>query len=168
MIAEDLGVLTPEVEALRDRFSLPGMKVLQFAFASEASRPHHFRPNAVVYTGTHDNDTTRGWLRSLSRAQRELVLSYLDTSSRDAPWQLIRLAWMSSPHTAIVPAQDLLGLGSAARMNRPGKASGNWSWRVHLGALGERLADRLAELTSLHGRAPSRPAAEVRGQWRHR
>jgi len=155
LIAEDLGVLTPQVEVLRDQFSLPGMKVLHFAFSprAEASRPHHFPRNAVVYTGTHDNDTTRGWLRSLSRAQRELVLEYVDGHGRHIHWDLIRLAWLSAPHTAIVPAQDLLGLGSGARMNRPGKPSGNWAWRVSAGALGEPLAERLGELTNLYGRA---------------
>jgi 4-alpha-glucanotransferase len=155
LIAEDLGVVTPQVEALRDRFSLPGMKVLHFAFApqAEASRPHHFQRNAVVYTGTHDNDTTRGWFRSLDREQRELVRTYLDSNGRQVHWDLIRLAWLSPPHTAIVPAQDLLGLGASARMNRPARPSGNWAWRVSAGALAEPLAERLGDLTSLYGRA---------------
>jgi len=165
LFAEDLGALTPPVEALRDRFHLPGTKVLHFAFGvgsgSEACRPHHFPRNAVVYTGTHDNDTTRGWFRGLARSgatrtERDLVLKYLDGDPRTVHWDLIRLAWMSAPHTAIAPVQDLLGLGSQARMNRPGTSRGNWTWRLSAGALDEHLALRLAELTLTYGRG--RPA----------
>jgi 4-alpha-glucanotransferase len=164
LVAEDLGVVTPEVEALRDRFGLPGIKVLHFAFEThpggEAGRPHRFPANCVVYTGTHDNDTTRGWFRKLgrsaqTRSQRELLLRYLDSDGRRVHWDLIRLAWSSVARTAIVPVQDLLGLDSHARMNRPGSRGGNWTYRLSPRDLTPELAARLAELTTTFGREPT-------------
>ncbi len=161
LVAEDLGVLTRGVEALRDRFALPGLKVLHFAFSpgDEAARPHRYPRHCLVYTGTHDNDTTQGWFRGLSRnragrAERREVLRYLGSDGREIHWDLIRLAWMSQPDIAIVPAQDLLGLGSAARMNRPATSRGNWTWRLPPGALDGRLAERLVGLTLTYGRTP--------------
>jgi 4-alpha-glucanotransferase len=134
-IAEDLGVITPDVSALRDQFHIPGTRVLQFAFDGHSDNPYlprNFVPNTVVYTGTHDNDTTRGWFEGLPDWQRQNLWNYLGRASgdgREAAWELIRLAWSSSAALAITPLQDLLNLGSDARMNVPGRADGNWRWR---------------------------------------
>ena len=167
-VAEDLGTMVPEVAELRDRFELPGMRVLQFSFggdATDGSRPFAFPERAVVYTGTHDNDTAVGWFRARggppgARAQaareRRTALRYLGTSGREIHWDLIRLAFMSVADTAIVPLQDLLGLGSDARMNRPGTAEGNWEWRFARGDLGESVLGRLRDLTETYGRASER------------
>jgi len=135
IVAEDLGVVTPEVDALRERFHLPGMHVLQFAFDSDATNrdlPHRYQSNSVVYTGTHDNDTTAGWFHSAGSGPRHAALRYLGRrSSQDVVAHLIRLAMASVADTAIVPVQDVLGLGTEARMNTPGQARGNWEWRMH-------------------------------------
>jgi 4-alpha-glucanotransferase len=155
IVAEDLGVLTPEVETLRDTFAFPGMKVLQFAFAGGADNPflpHHHLPNGVVYTGTHDNDTLVGWWASASEAERHQARRYLASPLRDPAWDLLRVAMASVSDTCIVPAQDLLDLGNEARMNFPGRPSGNWSWRLEPGALDDALAARLNLLTSIYGR----------------
>ncbi|MBV9080642.1 MAG: 4-alpha-glucanotransferase, partial [Elusimicrobia bacterium] len=158
LIAEDLGIVTPEVKALRDKFGLPGMRVLQFAFGNDPEAnvylPHSYQPNCVVYTGTHDNDTTVGWFRDAGgrgstrnrddvRREREFVIRYVDTDGEEINWDLIRLALMSVANTAIVPAQDLLGLGSEARMNTPGTTEGNWEWRFEKGDLTSKIAERL-------------------------
>lgn len=170
LVAEDLGSSTPEVEALRDSLELPGMRVLQFCFAtgpgSDPSRPHFFPRRSVVYTGTHDNDTTAGWFRdrggaastrspAAARRERALALRYLASDGREPHWDMIRLAFQSAADVAIVPAQDLLGLGSRARMNRPGTQPGNWSWRLRPGELDARLAARLRQLAETYGRAGS-------------
>ncbi|MBD2020205.1 4-alpha-glucanotransferase [Leptolyngbya sp. FACHB-36] len=159
ILAEDLGVITPEVEELRDRFEFPGMKILQFAFGSDPGNPYlpfNFSRNSVVYTGTHDNNTTVGWFESLSSHERENVLGYLGcTSPEGIHWDLIRLALSSISNTAIIPVQDLLGFGSDARMNVPSKAEGNWQWRYHSHALTSEIRDRLCKLTKLCGRAPA-------------
>lgn len=158
VIAEDLGVITPDVEELRDRFGLPGMKVLQFAFAGgpqDPYLPHNYVSNCVVYTGTHDNDTTLGWYAGAPEAERDHVRRYLARDDDDIVWQLIRLAMASTADLAIVPLQDLLRLGSQARMNTPGSAAGNWSWRFAWEDVPYWLAPQLAELTRLYGRAPS-------------
>lgn len=160
LIAEDLGRITPEVEALRDRFGLPGMRVLQFAFGSdpgsERYRPHRYPRNCVVYTGTHDNDTLVGWFRGASAPhvarERAFALRYAASDGREVHWDFIRLAWSSVANTAIVPAQDLLGLGSEARMNTPGVPTGNWRWRLRPRQLGPPIARRLRELTETYGR----------------
>jgi 4-alpha-glucanotransferase len=167
VIAEDLGVVTPEVKALRDRLGFPGMRVLQFAFGddpeAESYQPHNYPRRCVVYTGTHDNDTTVGWFRDRASgrstrgraaiaAERATARRYVGTDGREIHWDLIRLALAAVADLAVVPAQDLLGLGSAARMNRPGTASGNWRWRARPGAFGDALAARLAELTTAYGR----------------
>lgn len=156
IIAEDLGLITPEVLALRDRFGLPGMKVLQFAPSGpdNAYLPHHYEQNCVVYTGTHDNDTTRGWWATASRAERAFVRRYLGhrTGGTTIARDLSRLALASVAHTAIVPLQDLLNLGSEARMNIPGTQGGNWSWRYAPGALTSQLARELRDLTTLYSR----------------
>jgi 4-alpha-glucanotransferase len=136
LVAEDLGVVTPDVVALRKEAGLPGMKVLQFAFDADPANPHlpeHHEPDDVVYTGTHDNDTTLGWWLSLDTATRARVRQRLVQSQEPMPWALVRLAFASVAGLAVVPAQDLLGLDSGARMNTPGSAEGNWPWRASPG-----------------------------------
>ncbi len=162
ILAEDLGVITPEVEALRDDFRLPGMKILQFAFDSDSGNaylPHNYWGHSwICYTGTHDNDTTVGWFVARDEGQRARVLDYLGHDNGwGIEWKLMRLAWMSTAVWAIAPLQDVLGLDSSARMNRPGVADGNWGWRVRASALTPDLAQRLAHLTGLYRRVPERP-----------
>ncbi len=160
LVAEDLGVITPEVDALRLRFRLPGMKVLQFAFDGNAANPHlphHHEQQSVVYTGTHDNDTSVGWLSDLDDRTRVRLRSHLVGPADDMPWPLVRTAMASVAHLAVVPAQDLLGLGSAARMNVPGKPTGNWAWQLREGALDEAVAARLRDVLERYDRA--RPTA---------
>jgi 4-alpha-glucanotransferase len=166
LVAENLGVITPEVESLRGQFGLPGMAILQFAFGTDPQapdfRPHNYPRNLVAYTGTHDNDTTVGWwtggvghsTRSTADLQREREYArhYLDVDGRDVHWQFIRAVLASVADTAIVPAQDLLGLGSDARMNRPGTISGNWRWRLRPRQLTAGVASKLAVMTETYER----------------
>lgn len=160
ILAEDLGVITPEVEALRDKFEFPGMKILQFAFGSDPGNPFlpfNYTRNCLVYTGTHDNDTSVGWFEKASDYEKQNLLDYLGCVSHDGiHWDLIRLALSSIANQAVIPMQDLLGLGSFARMNFPSVAEGNWEWRYTADALTPALADRLKRLTTLCGRAPQR------------
>ena len=134
-IAEDLGLITPDVYALRDQFHVPGTRVLQFAFDGQADNPHlphNYVPNTVVYTGTHDNATTRGWFEALPDDQRQNLWNYLQRpggESDEVAWELIRLVWSSVAALAMAPLQDVLNLGAEARMNVPGRAEGNWRWR---------------------------------------
>jgi 4-alpha-glucanotransferase len=156
VIAEDLGMITGEVRSLRKRARLPGMKVLQFAFAEGPRHeylPHNYGPDCVVYLGTHDNDTTLGWFRSLGQRERECVLRYLGRDERDIVWAMMHLAFMSVARMAIVTVQDLLKLGSEARMNIPGASSGNWQWRYRPGALDGDIIRWLGELTDTFGRS---------------
>jgi 4-alpha-glucanotransferase len=159
-VAEDLGIVTPEVTALRERFGLPGLRVLQFAFDGDPeSNPHlpHLHPrHCVVYTGTHDNDTARGWYRTAPVPVRRQVRNYAGGGAEGIHRALIRLAHTSVAAMAIVPLQDVLGLGSAARMNRPGTPRGNWIWRFRHGSLNPAVADWLGELTHATGRAATR------------
>jgi len=156
IIAEDLGVVTPEMEALRDQFDLPGMKVLQFAFSSDSKDPflpHNYSPNCFVYSGTHDNDTTLGWYQNSSTAsERHFARRYLGCEGDDISWDFIRLALASVADTAVVPLQDVLKLGTEARMNLPGRPSGNWGWRFLPGQLTEDIQERLKELSLLYSR----------------
>jgi 4-alpha-glucanotransferase len=156
IIAEDLGEITPDVEALRDQFEFPGMKVLQFAFDSGADNPFlpfNYPRNCVVYTGTHDNDTTVGWFNQLADQDSKAVFRYLGcTNSTDIHWDLIRLAYSSVANQAIIPLQDILGLNTSARMNLPGQTVGNWGWRYESGALTKDLCDRLKSMTEIYGR----------------
>jgi 4-alpha-glucanotransferase len=154
LVAEDLGFITPEVHELRLAIGLPGMRILQFGFAQIDSPhlPHRYEPHTVVYTGTHDNDTARGWYEHAPAAERELAQAYLGPECDDVAWALIRAAYTSVAETAIVPAQDILSLGSEARMNRPGDAQHNWSWRLEPGALTRTHADRLHKLAEITGR----------------
>ena len=167
IIAEDLGVITPPVEALRDRFEFPGMRILQFAFGNDDRaaefRPESYPPHCCVYTGTHDNDTTVGWFRSEAgpgstrtaediAAERKMILDYLGTDGREIHWDLINLGSRSNANTFVVPLQDLLGLGSEARMNTPGVAGGNWQWRFQWAQLTDAIRDRFAHVTRSTGR----------------
>lgn len=158
ILAEDLGTITPEVEALRDKFEFPGMKILQFAFGSDTANPYlpfNYSRNCVVYTGTHDNDTAVGWFNQLSDYERHKFLNYIGCiSSEGVHWDMIRLALNSVGNQAIIPLQDLLGLGTEARMNFPSKAEGNWDWRYRPEALSQEVRDRFRMLTELSGRIP--------------
>jgi 4-alpha-glucanotransferase len=155
LVAEDLGVITPEVNALRDRYGLPGMRILQFAFDGSVDNPylpHNHRRDAVVYTGTHDNDTTLGWYQGLDQGQRDYMLEYLGQSGEPMPWPLIRAATASVADMAVVPLQDALGLDSAHRMNTPGTSEGNWGWRFSWDQVPEGLAARLRRMARIYGR----------------
>ena len=140
VVAEDLGFITPEVEELRKAIGVPGMKILQFAFAKVNSPhlPHMYDPMTVVYTGTHDNDTTRGWYAAASEHEQDHLRRYLGTDVDHVAQDLTRVALSSIANTAIVPLQDVLDLGSEARMNTPGSAESNWSWRFLTDQLEER------------------------------
>lgn len=159
ILAEDLGVITPEVEALRDQFDFPGMKILQFAFGSDRHNPYlpyNVPQNCLIYTGTHDNDTTVGWFERANDYEKGRLLYYLGcTGEHGIHWDVIRLALSSVANQAVIPLQDVLGLGSDARMNTPGKPSDNWEWRYHPEALTDEIRDRLRELTKIFGRAPA-------------
>ncbi|CAN5276491.1 4-alpha-glucanotransferase [soil metagenome] len=160
IIAEDLGVITPDVDALRHEFSLPGMRILQFAFGEDGENdntnaylPHNFDSNTVVYTGTHDNNTTQGWWRDAAPALRQRVLDYLGTGDgHDIHWQLIRAACASVADTAIHPLQDVLGLGAEHRMNLPGQGEGYWEWRFTWGQVQPVHAGLLARFGELYRR----------------
>lgn len=159
IVAEDLGVITPEVEALRDKYDFPGMKILHFAFDSDRGNPflpfNYVNRNCIVYTGTHDNDTTAGWFNARSPEEQSRVSDYLGCICADGiHWGLIRLALSSVANQAIFPFQDLLGLGSDARMNMPSVADGNWGWRYRSEAVNSEVSDYLKYLTYLYGRAP--------------
>ena len=160
IIAEDLGVITPDVEALRKKFGLPGMRILQFAFAGDASDrflPHNHENDTVVYTGTHDNDTTAGWWASATDHERHMARGYLATDGHDMPWTMIRAAVSSVADTAVLPMQDVLALPTESRMNYPGQESGWWGWRFQWSQVQPWHASRLAELGRLYGRL--RPGA---------
>ena len=163
LIAEDLGLITPDVAALREQFDLPGMHVLQFAFVPDKSGrdapdpsnpnlPYRHRENAVVYTGTHDNDTTRGWYGSAPETERHIARTYLSVDGGLIHWDLLRTAFSSVARWAIAPVQDILGLGRDARMNTPGVAEGNWTWRLQAGQLGEQSQQAVLRLAQFYGR----------------
>ena len=158
IIAEDLGIITPDVEALRDDNNLPGMKVLQFAFASSGADiylPHNYTPGFVVYTGTHDNDTTLGWYKSAPEKEQDFVRRYLARDESNIAWDLIRLAFSSVAELAVVPLQDVLGLGTEARMNLPGREQGNWGWRYRPEQLEKWIAPALKEMAENYARVPA-------------
>ena len=155
IIAEDLGVMTDDVIELRDAFQLPGMRVLQFAFNSGAENtflPHNYVPNTVVYTGTHDNDTSRGWYTHASAEERAFARTYLNNNGNDIHWALMHVASQSVADMALYPFQDVLGLGSEARMNLPGKAEGYWEWRFDWNQVDDSHARGLREMSVAHGR----------------
>lgn len=160
MLAEDLGMITDDVREVVNDYSLPGMEVLQFAFSEDNPMhpylPHNFKRNSVVYTGTHDNNTVRGWFEHEAKAdEKKRLFNYLgrEITAADVSWEMIRLAMMSVSDLAIIPMQDLLGLGRTARMNKPSTPKGNWRWRMLPDQLTNTLADRLAEITTIYGRA---------------
>jgi 4-alpha-glucanotransferase len=173
ILAEDLGVITADVESLRDDFGFPGMRILQFSFGGDPKNhdlPHNYISNVAVYTGTHDNDTAVGWFKSEAGAgstrdakqverERSFCLKYLDSDGKEIHWDFIRAVLASVADTAIIPLQDVLGLGTEARMNLPASIAGNWSWRYREKELTSKLSDRLGELTELYGR---RAVGEIR------
>jgi 4-alpha-glucanotransferase len=157
-IVEDLGYITPDVNALRDQFQFPGTRVLQFAFDGGSDNPHlpqNYTPNTVVYTGTHDNPPTKGWYDELPAEQRENVWRSLGSSpseGREIAWELIRLAWSSVAALAIAPLQDVFNLDLDARMNIPGRADGNWAWRATTEMMSETAFHRLSDMTTSSNR----------------
>ncbi|MEJ2348164.1 MAG: 4-alpha-glucanotransferase [Anaerolineales bacterium] len=156
IIAEDLGVITPDVADMRDYFDLPGMIILQFAFYGDPEEPflpHNHLKNRVVYTGTHDNDTTFGWFNRVSESERDFCRRYLGRDGQGIAWDMIRAAWSSVGVFALAPLQDFLGLGNEARMNYPGNPRGNWSWRMSKDAINQGLKGRLKEFNHLYQRS---------------
>jgi 4-alpha-glucanotransferase len=166
IIAENLGLITPDVERLRRQFGFPGMRILQFGFSSDADNkflPHNYEREDVAYTGTHDNDTTLGWFNAQEgvgstrtaaqiEKEREYCLKYLDTDGREIHWDFIRAVFASVADIAIIPLQDVIGLGTEARMNLPASTGGNWDWRLRKGDLKEGMLARLSELSDIYGR----------------
>lgn len=155
LVAEDLGIITPAVDALREKHGLPGMKVLHFAFGGDAENlylPHNHTVNSVVYTGTHDNNTTLGWLEELDEPTRKHVFEYLGSSPEQMPESLVRTAFASVAQLAVVPMQDVLALGGADRMNQPGVAEGNWRWRFRWDQVKPDIASHYRYLLTLYGR----------------
>ena len=157
---EDLGDFNREsragVDALQTEFGYPGMKILQFGFSgpADAFLPHNYPTNCVVYTGTHDNETTLGWFNNASPQEREIAQQYIGVYGLNIPWAFIRLAMASVANMAIVPLQDVLSLGSEARMNYPSKSGGWWSWRFTAGALTDDIAARLRQMATVYERLP--------------
>lgn len=157
IIAEDLGVITPDVESLRDTFKLPGMKILQFAFSGDPEDsflPHHYPVNCFAYTGSHDNDTARGWFEHASPKSRQFCLDYLAATEDTVAQAMIREVWRSAARFTIAPMQDFLNLGSESRMNLPGSPAGNWSWRMPPTALTDELRDQIYKYNFLYSRLP--------------
>lgn len=155
IVAEDLGTITPDVVQLRKELGLPGMRVLQFAFDGHPDNPYlpyNYEPDTVVYTGTHDNDTMVGWFKTLSEEERRRVLDYIGREDISVHWEMIRLAYASVARMAIIPLQDWLGLGSEARMNQPGRESGNWQWRCRSIHLSDSLANAIGRMCTIYGR----------------
>jgi 4-alpha-glucanotransferase len=155
LVAEDLGTITPEVDALRDRFGMPGMKIMQFAFDGGPENPYlpqNHTENSVVYTGTHDNETSLGWFEALDNTQKKTVYRLLGNPQADMPWALIEAALASSARLAILPMQDVLALGSEHRMNTPGTMLGNWTWQFDWAQVPEDLAVRMHDMLQLHAR----------------
>lgn len=156
IIVEDLGVITPDVVSLREALGFPGMKVLQFAFENDPANmylPHNYDTHSVVYTATHDNQTTVGWFQRRAEHERQAIQAYLGEDGADIAWDLIRVALASVSDTAIIPMQDVLRLGDEARINVPGQPTGNWSWRMTWDQLDFDLAGGLRDMTSTYGRA---------------
>ena len=167
-IAEDLGYITPQVHALRKTLQIPGMKILQFGFGNKGAHiylPHNYTPDCVVYTGTHDNDTVAGWWNNwATKEEKQLASSYLGIGNQEVHWAFIRAALTSVASLAVVPVQDVLGLGSEARMNVPSESDGSWTWRLRPGALTPELAAKLAELVAISDRDACVPQASIERQ----
>jgi 4-alpha-glucanotransferase len=167
IIAEDLGVITPDVVEMRDSFDLPGMKIFQFAFAAKPDDPflpHNYPRNCVVYTGTHDNDTARGWYERVAEAERDFFRRYVAGDGSNVSWDMIRAVWSSVANFALAPMQDSLGLGNEARMNYPGNPSGNWTWRMPENATNDELCHRIKELNYLYSREKAQVEAKPGNQ----
>jgi 4-alpha-glucanotransferase len=154
IIAEDLGNITADVINLREKYKLPGMKILQFGFDSPQNPflPHHYAEFCAAYTGSHDNDTARGWYQKAPEIEKDLIRRYLARSGEDISWDMIRCIWGSTALVAVAPLQDFLNLGSEARMNYPGRLGGNWSWRMDGSALQPDLSSRIREINFLYSR----------------
>jgi 4-alpha-glucanotransferase len=161
-IAEDLGLITPDVDEVREHLGLPGMKVLQFMIENPQNPywPHNYDRKCVCYTGTHDNDTTHGWYAGLGAKNRNYLAEYIGRPVGDPAWDLIRLAWSSVAEIAVAPLQDVLSLGGDARMNKPGVAEGNWRWRFRADQFRPDVINRLAGLTELYNRLPRDPKSK--------
>ena len=147
-------MITPDVIEMRDAFDLPGMRIFQFGFGGpqDPFLPHNYVRNCVAYTGTHDNDTVRGWYKTAPKPEQEFARKYLDASPRSLPWAMIRMLWASVANTVVAPMQDLLSLGPEARMNFPGKLGGNWAWRISEEQLSAELAKQLREFNTIYNR----------------
>ena len=155
IVAEDLGIITTDVEDLRDYFSFPGMKILQFAFNKDPQNlylPHNYNSNFVVYTGTHDNDTSLGWWNLLNEVERQEIIDYIGEKSTSIVWSLIRLAWSSVARIAIAPMQDFLELDTVGRMNKPGTCADNWKWKMKSSQLTDELAERILKINTIYNR----------------
>jgi 4-alpha-glucanotransferase len=166
IIAEDLGEITPDVIELREQFELPGMRIAQFGFSTDAHDPflpHNYVERCVAYTGTHDNDTVHGWYATAPEAERDFCRRYLARSGDDIAWDLIRAVWASPASLVLAPMQDLLSLGTEARMNFPGKAMANWTWRLLPGQINRSLQDRLEETNTLFSRNQNLPPVANKG-----
>ncbi len=164
IIAEDLGLITPDVIALRDKFKLPGMCILQFAFGDGEGNfylPHHYQPNIVAYTGTHDNDTTVGWWHTLSERDKTFAQQYLSSDGHSIHWDMMRALSKSAANTVIFPMQDVLGLSGEHRMNYPGKPEGNWEWRFSWEQLKPEFTRALAAMSVEYKRTPGRSDTEL-------
>ena len=159
IIAEDLGEITPDVIALRDRYNFPGMKILQFGFIEpeDPFLPHNYIVNCAAYTGSHDNATGKGWYNTAPEAEKDFCRRYLARSGDDISWDMIRAVWSSVAVLAMAPMQDFLSLGNEARMNFPGRLGGNWSWRMHSTACSNEMASRIREVNFLYNRLPVHP-----------
>jgi 4-alpha-glucanotransferase len=161
VVAEDLGLITADVNELREKLGLPGMRVIQFALEGPTNLhwPHNYVPNSACYTGTHDNETTNGWYSGLNAKDRNYLSLTLGRPVADAAWDLIQMAWSSVACLAVAPLQDVMSLGNDARMNKPGVAEGNWKWRMRLDQFRPDLIAKLADLTTLYNRAPDQQKA---------
>ncbi|HET8808584.1 MAG TPA: 4-alpha-glucanotransferase, partial [Methylophaga sp.] len=160
LVAEDLGIITDEVNALREQFAMPGMKILQFAFGGDASNPylpHQHSQDSIAYTGTHDNNTTLGWYQALDEGAKNHLHQYAGPSSEEMPWLLNRMALQSVSSLAVLPMQDVLALDGTHRMNVPGTMEDNWRWRFHWDMLPADCAERLHHLNALYGRLSALP-----------
>jgi len=164
IVVEDLGLITTDVIQIKESLGFAGMKVLHFAFDGKADNPylpHNYGPDYIVYTGTHDNDTTVGWYQSLQEHEKDAIRRYLSTDASDVAWDLIRAAQASVARVALFPAQDILSLGGEARFNFPGRSEGNWRWRLWPSALNDTLAQRLHDLTAYYNRLPRESTGPV-------
>lgn len=164
IIAEDLGVITPDVKELSAEFGFPGMRVIQFGFSSDADDPflpHNYIPNCVAFTGTHDNATARGWYLKASKKEQEYCRQYLNSSGKNISWDMIRALWASCAGLVLAPMQDFLSLGNEARMNFPGKLGGNWNWRMKPGSLTDLLAEKIRTLNRVYGRNSNKKIEKV-------